>query len=390
MKKCDQILSISSKFRREMEVFYADKKKIQNEIDVFNNDPPATLKRSQIDSVLRNLKKLQIKRNILNSREQSFFDEIQSLRNLKTTYIRQLAQKEGNIDYQLIKNSEMNLSDKVGMMLSELEFINTERSLIAKEFHRLSSVPQPFGLEGINLDNLPPLDIKDSLDRLIEYRDENRDHLKKKKPKLLTEIDNIILYLQDGSMGKKYDAGRTVRDIVNTRLKEERKRKKEKRKKRLKKLGIEFKEGKPIIDLNGEFKGDFDQFYQESEAMQAFFENHDDYIMQDMINISKKVNHNVGRLQKYEMMVQLDRNLNNQERVNRKILQLERERAEFRVESYGFVQDQKDRELRKNRVDVIENMKSMLRRQRETLMMVYEAKERAERLRMAPMTVKRI
>lgn len=387
LKKCDQILSISNKFRREMEVFYSDKKKIQNEIEIFSKSPPNTLKRAQIESITQNLRKLQIKRNILNSREQSFFDDLQSLRQLKTAFINQATEK--NPDPKLVKNSELNLRDKIEIMISELEFINSERALIAKEFHRLSSVPQPFGLEGVKLDNLPPLEIKDSLDRLIEFRDENRDKLRKTKPRLLAEIDNVILYLQDGSLGKRYDLDRTVRDIVRDKTIDEKKRKKKREKERKRKLGLNVNERPPRVDLNEEYKGDFDQFYNESEAMQAFFEDHDDYLMQDMIKISKKINHNANRLRKYETHVQIDRTLNNKERVNRKLLELERERVEMKILNQEMMEDRKDRDLRRSRLDTIENMKTMLRKQRDTLIKVFEMKQRAEQMRMAPIVVKR-
>lgn len=387
LTKCDQLLSISNKFRREMEVFYSDKQKIQNEYEIFSTNPPKTLKRDQIEAVLRNLQKLKIKRNILNSREQSFFDDLQSLRQLKTAYITLATEKK--MDERTIKNSELNLRDKTELLLSELEFINSERNLIAKEFHRLSSVPQPFGLEGIKLDNLPPLDIKDSLDKLIEFRDENRDKFKKNNPRLLREIDNVILYLQDGSLGKKYDLDRTVNDIVREKISDDKKRKKALEKKRRKQLGLDDKDKSRKVDLNGEYDGDFDRFYDESEAMQAFFNNHDDFLMNDMVEIATRIKNNANTIRKYETNVYVDRNLNNRERINRKLLELEREKVEMKIMKNEVFEEENDRNLRRRRLDAIEDMKSMLRKQRDTLLTIFEMNQRANLMTMAPIKVTR-
>jgi hypothetical protein len=155
LAKASQYLSIKTKFFNEMNSFYEDKRKIAREIEIFNNDPPSGMTSNEIRSVLSNLEKLKTRRNALNIKEKDFFDELESLRQMRDNYIKLVqsmeksdgvSQREIASFYSTRRNSFMNLEDHLILMETNLSQINTERALVAKNFKELSSVPQEFGV----------------------------------------------------------------------------------------------------------------------------------------------------------------------------------------------------------------------------------------------------
>ena len=383
LKKADRFISITQKFKREMNVFYDDKKRIQREIDIFETNPPKTMTSAAIKSVLAQLRDLVIQRNTLNSKEKSFFSNLQKLKKSKKVFLKLQSKKKSA--GSLLQDAKYNLVEVLQELESELDYINTEREVIKSKFRRLASVEQPFGLEQLSLDNLPPIEIRQSLENIVKFREDNYERLKEKKPNLLKHLDKVILYLQDGDLSKPFSLDDTLAKIGEQHKNDyeepeeggKRKKKGKKGAKKGKKKGggasgknkayLESSDSESSESYSEEFSGGFNEFVKESEAYQAYMFQNDFLLMNSMKGLQGKLLSNAKRLADYENQVLAGRNARPRDRLKEKLLELEdrkRENEELRREVlYERARAQRNKKMQR----IVNGMKDTVDRQAEMM-----------------------
>ena len=363
--RASKVVALRQNIKMESQKYFHEKDLILREIQIFEMNP-SSMGVARTNQLLKELREILKRRNILHSREVSVLEDIDKLDRIICQA------KNASHDRKLLTNVRSNLEETMGQVSMDINFIQKERDVIMNDFQDLRTYeyggtpPNEYSKYRFKPDGAPDPDIRDegptlALDsmKIAEFLNNNYDRLNDKNPKLANELESIVKYLQGGDFTRHYkspDADDVQRGLDKIATKKshhdfQRARKIEKQNKAqaLKDYKNKLeKAGKEIINLeyqntkmrgkaadNYAYKGNFDDFAEESPMYNALYGNHENDALEGLLSANQKVVYQNGlttSLMKKEIESRHDRAYNKSmldiELANKKAL-LEKEKLEY-------------------------------------------------------------
>ena len=208
--KAVMLLKRKDGYSTEMQSYYNDKNRIFSEIKNAKLNPPGIMSSNVVQNLILNLEKLLAKRELVNEKLQEFFNKLDLL---NTLYVKREQEGFDNdllpIDYKRYNQ----YTKQVGDLEYEWDFFKNEKQIIFDDFANLSCAlrgvgpiniqQQEFQVKGTFFKgSVPPKlqdpNLKRKYDDAIQYKQDNYERLRREDPRLLYDLDAIILNLKEG------------------------------------------------------------------------------------------------------------------------------------------------------------------------------------------------
>ncbi len=305
--------------RSEADKYWREKDLLQRELQIFEVNPPPGVNALKVNQIVRDLRELLERRRALYQREVSLVEELEKL-DLMAGQLRGL---DGNP--KIKAHAKANLEDAMGQINLDFKIVAQERTDIMSAFRDLQTFefggtppnqyanfgfdPAPRSKRGQLHPETQQNLVLDTM-KITEFLNHNYDKLQKRNPKLASELEAVVRYLNGGDFTRQYESPNVQQELDKLAAK-----KTEAKHRQSQQAAAENKEkalreykqklvqaGKDLISSDYEiikhragqadlhlYQEDFETFLRESDMYRAYYGDLDEDLLRKLAQTNKSM-----------------------------------------------------------------------------------------------------